>query len=82
MSDAEAAESDEERLFWSRPPNARRYHIFDGEPGVRVRSLCGKWRWADDGGEPEVDPEDDTFGDGEDCKTCARKAGVLEDDDA
>lgn len=64
--------------WWGRPFDARRYHIFEGK-GV-ARSLCENWQLRHDGKDPEVDPDEDSFTEGEDCKECAREAGVLDDE--
>lgn len=56
---------------WGKPHNARRWHVFDGS-----RSLCGNWMYTS--GMTPVSNED-SFNEGEDCKTCARKAGVLDE---
>lgn len=62
-------------LWWGKPFRARVYHIFEGDG--RVTSLCNSYLFANDGGEPEVS-DDDEWRDGKDCKTCSRKAGLLE----
>jgi len=59
--------------YWGKPAKARRWHIFAGS-----RSLCSKWMYG--GATEEVDPEEDTHRDGDDCKRCCRKAGVLSDE--
>ncbi|MFC7069477.1 hypothetical protein [Halobaculum lipolyticum] len=66
----------DETLWWGQPLDARRYHIFEGEGAPE--SLCGGWLLPYDGHDPEVS-EGDTFTDGQDCKECARKAGVLDE---
>lgn len=68
----------DEFLWWGQPFDARRYHIFKGK-GV-ASSLCGGWMLDHDGQDPEVDPNSDTFSEGEDCKKCSRMAGVLDDE--
>lgn len=73
--------SDQETRWWGKPLDARRYHVFEGESPM-ARSLCGSWTLAYDGNDPEVDPEDDEFSAGDDCKECARKAGVLQEESA
>jgi len=65
----------EEPLWWGAPVNSRRFHVFEGD-GRLSRSLCGSWSLTRQAGDPEV-AEDDEFTEGEDCKACARKAGVL-----
>lgn len=69
---------DETSLWWGRPWNAKRYHIFEGEGNAR--SLCRNWKLRYDDKDPEVDPESDSYTQGEDCKECARKAEVLADE--
>jgi hypothetical protein len=72
------SESDTEQTrWWGKPLDARRYHVFEGEG--HAHSLCGSWMLRYDGKDPEVDPDGDTFSDGQDCKECAEKAGVLHD---
>lgn len=56
---------------WGKPLDARRWHIFDGS-----RSLCGGWMYG--AANQDVDPDEDAFRDGDDCKECCRKAGVLD----
>lgn len=63
----------EETRRWAEPIRARRFHVFEG-----LQSLCGKWMLRTDENDPEVDPEADTYREGEDCKECSRKAGVLD----
>lgn len=63
--------TDDEPLMWGEPINARCWHIFDG-----LRSLCGGWMMNPD---QEVNLENDTYREGEDCKACCRKAGILDD---
>ena len=60
--------------WWGQPIRARRHHVFENG-----RSLCGNWMFVNDGNEPEVKPDEDTFRDGKDCKNCSRRAGVLDD---
>lgn len=64
-------------LWWGKPLNSRRYHIFGGDGFGN--SLCGNWMFNNDGKEPEVDIENNTFTDGEDCKKCCRKVGLIDD---
>lgn len=71
--------SDDATLWWGRPLKSRRYHIFEGE-GPLAGSLCGNWQLSYDGEDPEVDLGGDTFSEGEDCKACARAAGVLDEE--
>jgi hypothetical protein len=66
-------------LWWGKPLKSRRFHIFEGK-GTMAGSLCGSWQLNYDGKDPDVDPESDTFTDGEDCKACSREAGVLDDE--
>ena len=61
-----------EELYWERPKNARRNHIYDG-----IRSLCGNWLFTGDRVPVE---NDDTYREGEDCKVCCLEAGVLDDE--
>ncbi|ARS91397.1 hypothetical protein [Natrarchaeobaculum aegyptiacum] len=68
--------SDDETRWWGKPLDARVYHVFEGEHPL-AKSLCGSWSMGYVGGEPEVDPESDTYREGEDCKASSRKAGVL-----
>lgn len=63
-------------LYWGEPLNARRFHIFDGG-----RALCGGWMMTNRAGDKALVTDGDTFREGKDCKTCCRKAGVLEDGD-
>lgn len=73
--------SNDSPLWWGKPLDSRRYHIFEGE--VRLaESLCGSWQLSYDGKDPEVDPEEDTFSEGEDCKACSRAAGVLDEEES
>lgn len=59
---------------WGKPPQARKYHIFD-EDG---RSLCGDYGFfGADRGDP-FDADEDTFRKSRDCTRCARKAGLTE----
>lgn len=67
MTDSSA----EEAYQWGEPFNARRWHIFDGG-----RSLCGNWMYG--AADQDVDPEEDSYREGEDCKKCCRRAGVLD----
>ena len=67
----------DETLWWGRPLDSRRFHVFEGE--TLAQSLCGNWMMSYDGQDPEVDPDYDTFTEGEDCKACSRKAGVLDE---
>lgn len=69
---------DAETLWWGEPLDARRYHIFGGV-GAMCRGLCGGWMMGYSSDMPHVDPESDSWRDGKDCKTCARKAGVLDE---
>lgn len=56
---------------WGKPLKARRWHIFDEAGG---RSRCGNWYL----GKPaEQVMNDDEWEDGNDCKTCCRKEGLL-----
>jgi len=58
---------------WGKPLNSRRYHIF--EDG---KSLCQSWIL----GSPKAGDveESDSYREGEDCKKCCRRAGVLDDE--
>jgi hypothetical protein len=76
QSTDDTEQSDEKTRWWGQPRDARRYHVFEGE-GM-AQALCGGWLLNYDGEDLEVDPEEDTFTDGQDCKTCSRKAGVLD----
>lgn len=70
--------SDDEDLFWAGAPltvNSDHYHIYD-ESG---RSLCGKYGHGSVNETSPVDPEEDSWRDGKDCKECCRKAGVLDE---
>ena len=62
-------------LWWGKPVQARRFHVFDGEETL-ANSLCGNWALSWNSAEPYVTDEDE-FKDGQDCKECSRKAGVL-----
>lgn len=65
--------------WWGQPHDARRFHVFEGK-GRLAQTLCsGGWLLNYDGEDPDVDPENDTFKEGRDCKECSRKAGVLDD---
>lgn len=76
------SDGSDETLWWGHPIKARRFHVFEGE-GRAAECLCSAgWILGHDGRDPEVDPEDDEFTPGEDCKECARKAGVLDEGDA
>jgi hypothetical protein len=77
MSD-ELTDETERTLWWGKPIDSRRYHVFEGDRRL-CRSLCSSWSLRYDGEDPEVDPENDTFSEGSDCKKCSRKAGVLND---
>ena len=77
MTDENTDETDNEEYWWGHPHDARRYHVFE-EKRSMARSLCGNWMLGHDGRDPDVDPESDTYTEGEDCKKCARKAGVLD----
>lgn len=70
-------EDDEEQLWWGEPYKARRFHIFEGETPM-ADSLCGKWIMSYDPNEVDADPVEDTFSEGDDCKACAREAGLLD----
>lgn len=61
-----------ETYQWGKPINSRRWHIFDGG-----RSLCQNWMFA--GATNGVVPEDDEYREGEDCKRCCRRAGILDE---
>ena len=63
----------EANYHWGQPFDARRYHVFDGK-----QSLCNSWMFS-----PPDDPvtDDDEYREGEDCKTCCRKAGLEVDDE-
>ncbi len=63
-------------LWWGQPADARRYHIFEGA-GIS-RSLCGNWLFKRR--QEEEIGDDAEYRQGEDCKACCRKAGVLDDD--
>lgn len=65
----------DDTLRWGEPKNARRWHVFDG-----ARSLCGNWMYGS--ARTPVDADEDEFRDGEDCKTCCQKAGLLEEVEA
>lgn len=67
--DGRLVNSDGDPLKWGEPLNARRFHIFDSG-----RALCGGWMLF-----PDEDVEaDDDFTDGQDCKSCCRKAGLID----
>ena len=68
----------DETQWWGQPLKAQVFHVFEGEKRL-AGSLCGNWHLSYDGDDPEVDPDDDEWRDGKDCKKCARKAGVLEE---
>jgi len=72
------SDSDETR-WWGEPLRARCFHVFEGE-GRLAGSLCGSWQMAYGDDMPKVDPDGDSFKDGSDCKECARRAGVLNED--
>jgi hypothetical protein len=78
MSNTQDGSGGSEQLWWGRPHDARRYHVFEGEMAL-ARSLCSKWMMSHSADMPEVSPDEDTFVDGDDCKVCSRKAGVLQD---
>ncbi|WP_256402440.1 hypothetical protein [Halorubrum salinum] len=65
---------DLEGLAWGEPFRARRWHIFDGH-----QSLCGSWAFGSANQPVEAS---DTYSEGDDCKACCRKAGLLEGNDA
>jgi hypothetical protein len=72
-------DGEDEFLWWGKPFEANRHHIFEGK-GALCLSLCSSgWGLNYDGEDPEVDPEEDGFTEGQDCKACSRKAGVLDD---
>lgn len=75
MSDED--DGDDQFLWWGKPNDSRRFHIFQGK-GPMAESLCGNWMYAWNDANEEVDPEEDGFKDGQDCKSCSREAGVLE----
>lgn len=57
---------------WGRPLSATRWHIFKD-----LQSLCGQWAYNPN--DEPVDPKEDEYREGEDCKECCRKAGLLEE---
>jgi hypothetical protein len=57
---------------WGKPLDSRRWHIF--KDGRSIGSSCG---WMYFGAEETVNPEEDSFTDGQDCKSCCRAAGLL-----
>ncbi|WP_247005092.1 hypothetical protein [Halosolutus gelatinilyticus] len=71
MSDNDVKHGDE-TYRWGEPFNSRRWHIFDGG-----RSLCQNWMYGS--ATQEVDPENDSYREGKDCKECCRRAGILDD---
>ena len=64
-------------LWWGKPIKSRRFHIFEGDR--YAGSLCGNWMFTNDGHDPDVDIENDSFNEGKDCKKCARKAGIIDE---
>lgn len=80
-SDSDADAGEETSLWWGEPADALRHHVFRGKSRL-ARSLCGHWILTYHEGEPDVDPEGDTYQEGEDCKKCARRAGVLDEGSA
>lgn len=66
---------EDDLLWWGKPADARRYHVFEGE-GLS-RSLCDNWMLTHEPVDEVVSPDSDEFREGKDCKTCSRKAGVL-----
>lgn len=70
-----SADESEQDLWWGEPADARRWHVFDGEGDCK--SLCGNWMFSRRN-EQTIDPSDEEFREGEDCKECARKAGVID----
>jgi len=73
-------QQDDTEGWWGQPLDARRFHVFEGK-GKMSESLCsGGWLLSYDSQDPDVDPENDTFKEGSDCKECSRKAGFLDDD--
>lgn len=72
------SESDTEReLVWADAPlttQSNLFHIYENG-----RSLCGKYGL---GSLMQTTPvgDDDSWRDGEDCKACCRKAGLLNGD--
>lgn len=74
--------SESENLVWQEPPTGRRWHIFDEDD---EESLCGNWLLKTEAGAKTVCgyedvQESDNIKDGRDCKTCARKADLLDED--
>lgn len=65
-------------LWWGKPFKSRRHHIFE-EKTPLASSLCGNWMLSYESEDVDVLPEEDEFNDGEDCKECCRKAGILND---
>lgn len=77
MSDRCTSDTEQE-LWWGQPLDARRFHVFEGK-GRLAESVCSAgWAIGYDGLDPDVDPENDTFKEGRDCKECARKVGILD----
>ena len=64
-------------LWWGEPNRSRRWHVFEGD--AMAESLCGNWMF-NRRNEEAIDPDDEEYRDGKDCKECCRKAGILEDD--
>lgn len=74
MSDGEA----DPTYWWGQPMDARRFHIFEGEHAMAQCVCDAGWMLSHHGNDPEVDPEEDEYTPGEDCKQCSRRMGVLE----
>lgn len=73
------ADPEEDDLWWGKPIDSRRFHIFDGY-GPISGSLCGNWQLGHQEAELDVDPESDSYTEGSDCKQCCRNAGLLDGD--
>lgn len=69
--------SDGEMLWWGKPADSRRYHIFRGT--MLAESLCGNWGF-NHRDEERIDSEEAEYREGKDCKACCREAGVLDDE--
>lgn len=73
------AKSEDEELFWAGAPITVRSDLFHIYREEDLRSLCGKYRHGAYNDKSPVE-SDDSWRDGEDCKACARKVGILDDE--
>ena len=64
-----ATKHDLEDLEWIQPKDARRWHIAEGG-----RSLCHSWMYPFAG---ETVEESDSYTEGQDCKKCCERAGLI-----